>query len=139
MSGRPLERGCAIYGLNFELPVEQQILTHTHTLARINPDHVEAVWDMGQSRRGLRATNKGQDSGDDDVKRQVDSDNKNEIPIYRLVNVKNGGGKLVDIIKATARTSGSGSFKQNSLGGQMVSEREHSVVSFARISHRHGD
>lgn len=84
---------------------------------------------MGQSGRGLRASKKANgDDGDDDVKRQVDSDNKNERQIYKLVNVKNGGGKLVDIIKSTARTSGSGSFKQNSLGGELSTE--HSAVSF---------
>lgn len=76
---------------------------------------------MGQSGRGLRAGAKSDDGTDDDVKRQVDSgaDSKNQKQIYRLVNVKNGGGKLIEIIKSSAASaaSGSGSFtRQTSLG-----------------------
>lgn len=65
---------------------------------------------MGQGGRGLRdrkADEEDEDDGADDVKRQVDSDDKYQRPIYQLVNVKNGGGKLIDIIKSTACSSGS--------------------------------
>lgn len=63
---------------------------------------------MGQSGRGLRSS-KHERHGADDVKRQVDSDDNFQRPIYQLVNVKNGGGKLVEIIKSNAKHS-SGSF-----------------------------
>lgn len=62
---------------------------------------------MGQSSRALRGPQ--DENGADDVKRQVDSDDNYQKPIYQLVNVKNGGGKLVDIIKTNAKGS-SGSF-----------------------------
>lgn len=62
---------------------------------------------MGQSSRALRGPQ--DENGGDDVKRQVDSDDSNQKPIYQLVNVKNGGGKLIDILKTNAKNS-SGSF-----------------------------
>lgn len=61
---------------------------------------------MGQSGRALRGAKEGGD-GADDVKRQVDSDDNFQRPIYQLVNVKNGGGKLIEIIKSSARRSSS--------------------------------
>lgn len=60
---------------------------------------------MGQSGRALRGS-KDKDGGDD-VKRQVDSDDNHQKPIYQLVNVKNGGGRLIDIIKSSVRYSSS--------------------------------
>lgn len=66
---------------------------------------------MGQSGGAIRGAK--DDSGkDDDVKKQVDSDDNCQKPIYQLVNVKNGGGKLIDILKSSARLS-SGSFALN--------------------------
>lgn len=63
---------------------------------------------MGQSGTGLRGSK--DEGGGDDVKRQVDSDKNHQLPIYQLATVKNGGGKLVDIIKSSARYTSSGSF-----------------------------
>lgn len=61
---------------------------------------------MGQSGRSLRESSRKKDlGGNDDVKKQVDSDNSHQKPIYQLVNVKNGGGKLVDIIKSRVKNS----------------------------------
>lgn len=57
---------------------------------------------MGQGRSVLRGD---KDDGADDVKRQVDSDDNNQLPIYQLVNVKSGGGRLIDIIKSDAKHS----------------------------------
>lgn len=62
---------------------------------------------MGQSGAALRRARR--DEQEDDVKRQVDSDVNHQKPIYQLINVKTGGGRLVDIIKARARYSASGS------------------------------
>ena len=45
--------------------------------------------------------------GGDDVKRQVDSDQGNSRPIYQLVDVKSGGGKLVELVKLSARRQSS--------------------------------
>lgn len=61
---------------------------------------------MGQSGRVLRFS-KGPSSGGEaeDVKRQVDNDGGEQKPIYELVNVKTGGGKLVDMIKSGAKLS----------------------------------
>jgi len=47
---------------------------------------------------GTRSSNK-----DDDVKRQVDNDVGDGRAIYELVNVKTGGGKLIELIKNRAR------------------------------------
>lgn len=68
---------------------------------------------MGQSGRVLRFS-KGPSSGGEaeDVKRQVDNDGGEQKPIYKLVNVKTGGGKLVDMIKSSAKLS-SGSFSSS--------------------------
>lgn len=60
---------------------------------------------MGQSGVALRKAK--DDDGNDDVKKQVDSDDNNQKPIYQLVNVKDGGGKLIDILKSSARISSS--------------------------------
>jgi len=87
---------------------------------------------MGQSGRGLRAS-KGEDEADD-VKRQVDSDDNCQKPIYQLLNVKNGGGKLVDIIKSCSGSS-SGSFatsKSMDLATQRQTDSGVSVASSAR-------
>lgn len=62
---------------------------------------------MGQSGRALRGV-QDEDSAAN-VKRQVDSDDNFQLPIYQLANMKNGGGKLIDIIKLSAKHS-SGSF-----------------------------
>lgn len=56
---------------------------------------------MGQGGATLRSNK--DDDGAEDVKRQVDSDDNHQLPIYQLVNVKNGGGKLIDIIKSGAK------------------------------------
>lgn len=63
---------------------------------------------MGQSSSALRGPQ--DENGADDVKRQVDSDENHQKPIYELLNVKNSGGKLIDIIKTNARGGSSGSF-----------------------------
>lgn len=66
---------------------------------------------MGQSGSAIRGA-KVDNGKDDDVKKQVDSDDNCQKSIYQLVNVKNGGGKLIDILKSSARIS-SGSFALN--------------------------
>lgn len=60
---------------------------------------------MGQSGKALRGAK--DDGGADDVKRQVDSDDNHQLPIYQLVNVKNGGGKLIDLLKSSSKFSSS--------------------------------
>lgn len=68
---------------------------------------------MGQGARVLRFCKGGESgSGAEDVKRQIDNNEGKQKPIYELVNVKNGGGKLIDIIKSSARIS-NGSFNQS--------------------------
>lgn len=64
---------------------------------------------MGQGAKVLRAISKrpsgSSGGGRDDVKRQVDNQEGKQKPIYELVNVKNGGGKLVELIKSSAKLS----------------------------------
>lgn len=82
---------------------------------------------MGQGSRALRGAQ--DEDGADDVKRQVDSDDNYQKPIYQLVNVKNGGGKLVDIIKTTAKGS-SGSFGFSKSTDAITSQKQiDSIVS----------
>lgn len=83
---------------------------------------------MGQSGRGLRSSK--DDDGGDDVKRQVDSDDNYQKPIYQLVNVKNGGGKLVDIIKSSVRYSNSSFALNKSADVSAVQKQIDSAVSF---------
>lgn len=84
---------------------------------------------MGQSGARLRS-NKDEDGGDD-VKRQVDSDDNHQLPIYQLVNVKNGGGKLVDIIKSGAKYT-SGSLNLNNRSTDLVQQMNSTVSSANR-------
>lgn len=76
---------------------------------------------MGQSGSGLRGP-KDEDDGDD-LKRQVDSGDDVQKRIYQLVNVKNGGGKLVEIIKANSKTS-SCSFGNSNRSVEMTSTQK---------------
>lgn len=66
---------------------------------------------MGQSASRLSG-NKGADRADD-VKRQVDSDDNQQKTIYQLVNVKSGGGRLIDLMKSSVRTSTSSSLNRS--------------------------
>lgn len=59
---------------------------------------------MGQSGQALRSKRDAHNSGDD-VKRQVDSDVNHKRAIYQLVNVKTGGGKLIELIQSQAKHS----------------------------------
>jgi transient receptor potential cation channel subfamily V protein 5 len=56
-----------------------------------------------RSGRNARIAKQDGEAGQNDVKRQIDSDLNNSKQIYQLVNVKTGGGKLIDIIKSQAR------------------------------------
>lgn len=86
---------------------------------------------MGQSSRALRGPQ--DENGADDVKRQVDSDDNNQKLIYQLVNVKNGGGKLIDILKTNAKGS-SGSFGFSKSMEAIVSQKQiDSMVSMILI------
>lgn len=57
--------------------------------------------------------------GGGDVKRQVDNQDGKEKPIYELLNVKYGTGKLVDLIKSSAKLSSS-SFNCNDNGSKLT-------------------
>lgn len=74
---------------------------------------------MGQSGRALRSSRDGHNSGDD-VKRQVDSDVNHKRAIYQLVNVKTGGGKLIELIQLQAKHSLS-SFSDSTLDDNVQS------------------
>lgn len=86
---------------------------------------------MGQSGRGLRGS-KDKDGGDD-VKRQVDSDDNYQKPIYQLVNVKNGGGKLIDIIKSSVRYSSSSFALGKSMDLSVAQKQIDNAVSVSEI------
>ena len=86
---------------------------------------------MGQSGRALKASKDG--NGAADVKRQVDSDVNNQRPIYQLVDVKSGGGKLIELIKSKpkqwASSSSSTSFglSKSAEGGEELNLDANSV------------
>lgn len=67
---------------------------------------------MGQSARVLRLS-KGASRDAENVKRQVDNNEGKQKPIYELLNVNSGGGKLIEIIKSSAKST-SGSFNLSS-------------------------
>ena len=69
------------------------------------------------------------------MKRQIDSDVSNRKPIYELVNVKTGGGKLIELIKSHVRCS-RGSFGLNKSFGALISSAS---LSSSSASHEEAE